>query len=88
MEKINYDFLVSTYTTLSEKHMDSQIQNVKLPEGTDYKPLIAALNKAIKEEKLLQDLDLVKLWDVKIDNFIKTQFNNPNLISQDIEYYF
>jgi hypothetical protein len=88
MDKIDYDVLVSTYIMLSENHSQSQIQNTKLLKNANYKPLIAALEKAIKEKKLLQDLDLVKLWDVKMDNFIKTQFNNPNLISQDIEYYF
>ena len=88
MDRIDYDVLVSTYIMLSENHSQSQIQNTKLPKNANYKPLIAALEKAIKEKKLLQDLDLVKLWDVKMDNFIKTQFNNPNLISQDIEYYF
>ena len=84
-----YDTTVQRYLMVSEKHGKSQIQNVKLPEGTNYKPLIDALFEAIEQVKLLQELDLVKLWDTNMADLIKNQFNGKSgLIIKDEPYYF
>jgi hypothetical protein len=84
-----YDATLQNYLLISDKHRKSQIQNVKLPEGIDYQPLIDALMEAMEQVKLLQELDLVKLWDAKMADFIKNQFSGESgVIINDEPYYF
>jgi uncharacterized protein YheU (UPF0270 family) len=86
--KMEYDYLVQKYMGLSENHLNSLIERVKLPENTDYKPLIDALNKAIASKKLLQELDLVKLWSKEYDYFIKNQYDETKVKTIRIDYTF
>lgn len=86
--KMEYDYLVQKYKGLSEKHLESIIEQVKLPENTNYKLLIDALNQAISSKQLLQDLDLVKLWSKNYDYFIKNQYDATKVGTIRIDYTF